>query len=1150
MGRINSSVGLISGIPINDIVDQLMKLNARPRDNLQKISDKRQQQQLSLSNVGTQLISLQLTVRKLQATALFDTRTASSGNPSALSVTTTGKPAIGNFQFTPLQTAKAQKLVSSGLVSRTDPLPAGQVSLGFGGFVDQDASLDVLNSGAGVRRGQIRITDRNGASAVVDLSAVRTVDDVIRAVGKTTGIQVRLETTNDGFRLVDLSAGSSNLKVEEVGGGTTAASLGLAGVNSGSSAVDGQRVFRLFNALTLDQLNGGTGVRFDKFVDDLEISFRDGSSPLRVDFQRIGTAPSLITGTTPGLGRTDAQVVFQAAVARQDLVGTQVSFVDDDAVVRGQETVVYNSTAKTLTFRINQGQTTASDVVAALKRNADAASLFTASLPTGAKGTGLALVDDAVTIDGPKSTLVTTAANGLNAAVKLTALESSPELDGVKLLFEDNAAVTRGNEQIVVNEAEGTITVQIDEGFSTAADVVAALNGDALVSASFAAQAAPGGDGTGLVGASDQGTTSGGAIVSRTNERTLGDLLATLNAADPSRLRAAIAADGSRIELTDLTADNGGTFSVASLNNSKVAEDLGLNSAANAAVISGRRVFAGLKTTLLANLKGGAGLGTLGLLNLTDRSGATAGVDLSAAETLQDVAEAIDGAGLGIRARVNDARNGLSLEDTTGATVSNLIVANGDGTNTADTLGVTLDAAVDRVHSGSLGRKLIGEATRLSALNGGRGVARGTLVIRDTLGTERTINLRPDTIQTVGDVLTEINAAGFAVQARVNSAGDGIELVDTAHGDKTLTVREGDLTTARDLNLLRDAATVDISGTPTQVVDGTSRATINLSGAESLDQLVARINELNIGVTAAVINDGSSFTPFRLSLESGRTGRLGAIQIDTGALGLSFGETQAAQDALLAVGDGSQVLSSSNNNFANVVDGVNVTVLQASATAVSISVSRDSAKLTATVKELVVKYNDIRANVKKLTDPTNGVLQGSNELLSVQNELADPFTRILNGIGSIQQARGLGLGLKRPTVDPDTNQIISNLDSLGDLEVDETKLADSFNNNLDAVAAFFTTKDAGFASILDKTINRLAASENALIVNRLGSLDRELTDNQTRIDRLDAVLKIQRERMLKNFYNAESAIAKIQANQTAINTLQNLATVRSTSTTS
>ena len=63
-------------------------------------------------------------------------------------------------------------------------------------------------------------------------------------------------------------------------------------------------------------------------------------------------------------------------------------------------------------------------------------------------------------------------------------------------------------------------------------------------------------------------------------EQTLGDLLDTINAADPVRLRAEIAPDGDHLRLIDLTTDTGGTFSVASTSGGKVAEELGLTGAA------------------------------------------------------------------------------------------------------------------------------------------------------------------------------------------------------------------------------------------------------------------------------------------------------------------------------------------------------------------------------------------------------------------------------------------------------------------------------------------------------------------------------------------------------------------------------------------
>ena len=165
--------------------------------------------------------------------------------------------------------------------------------------------------------------------------------------------------------------------------------------------------------------------------------------------------------------------------------------------------------------------------------------------------------------------------------------------------------------------------------------------------------------------------------------RTIGDIIERINAADPARLQAAISADGKRIELTDLTTNGGGTFAVTSSVGGHAAEELGLTAAASGDTITGRRLIAGLKTTLFGTLGGGDGLGTLGQLNLTDRSGATASVNLASAETLDDVIDAINAAAVGIEARLNSSKNGLELVDTTGSTTSNLIAADGDATDTA-----------------------------------------------------------------------------------------------------------------------------------------------------------------------------------------------------------------------------------------------------------------------------------------------------------------------------------------------------------------------------------------------------------------------------------------------------------------------------------
>ena len=101
---------------------------------------------------------------------------------------------------------------------------------------------------------------------------------------------------------------------------------------------------------------------------------------------------------------------------------------------------------------------------------------------------------------------------------------------------------------------------------------------------------------------------------------TVGDLIQALNAADPARLSAAISGDGDHIELTDLTSGSG-TFTVTSPVGGSAAEDLGLTGTATGGVITSRRLLAGLKTSLLSSLSGGSGLGALGIIQLTDRTG-------------------------------------------------------------------------------------------------------------------------------------------------------------------------------------------------------------------------------------------------------------------------------------------------------------------------------------------------------------------------------------------------------------------------------------------------------------------------------------------------------------------------------------------------
>ena len=182
MGRLQSSVGLITGIPIADTIQQLLAISARPRNRLIERTDQLRSQQVAVNSLAAGVIGVQFAGARLGDSALFQRKVATSSNEAVLGGTITGNPAAGSYQFTPIRQVQSHQLLSNGLASRSDGLGGGEVALRFGGYVDQGMALEDLNGGLGVQRGKIRITDRSGATAEIDLNFAQTIDDVLSEI--------------------------------------------------------------------------------------------------------------------------------------------------------------------------------------------------------------------------------------------------------------------------------------------------------------------------------------------------------------------------------------------------------------------------------------------------------------------------------------------------------------------------------------------------------------------------------------------------------------------------------------------------------------------------------------------------------------------------------------------------------------------------------------------------------------------------------------------------------------------------------------------------------------------------------------------------------------------------------------------------------
>src|SRR5262249_17317234 len=151
---------------------------------------------------------------------------------------------------------------------------------------------------------------------------------------------------------------------------------------------------------------------------------------------------------------------------------------------------------------------------------------------------------------------------------------------------------------------------------------------------------------------------------------------------------------------------------------------------------------------------------------------------------------------------------------------------------------------------GNLQRQSVSRGTLLTSYNGGQGVGTGSFTITNSKGQTATLNLATLKPTTIGDVIDAINSLSLGVQAKINDAGDGIALVDTAGGAGALSVADqGSGQTAAKLHLAGTA----INGT----LDGSTTFKIQLAAGDSLDTLVTQINALNAGVSASTLNDGA-----------------------------------------------------------------------------------------------------------------------------------------------------------------------------------------------------------------------------------------------------------------------------------------------------
>lgn len=700
MSQIQSSVGLITGIPIEDTVNQLMQVAGRPRDTLLARTNELAAERSALDQVGALLLGFRFSATNLSATSLFSASLASSSDSSVLSVTagTDPPPQPGAYTFTPLQKATNHQAVSSSFTDVASQLASGVFRIGVGGQVDRGVQLNTLNSGQGVPAGKIRITDRSGASAEIDLRTAISVDDVLDAINSAADIDVTASVQGDAFQLTDNSGGSGNLRVKEVGLGATAAALGLDGVNVAADQATGNDIFTLHTGALLNTLNDGAGVQIHSVGDALTVTLADATE-LTIDVSGSQTLGEIITA----INNAD-ETKLEASIAAD---GNRLELTD---LTSGGGTFEVTSTG-TVADDLGLTQTASGGVITGARLTSGLRDTLLSSLG-GGQGLGalttLDIVDragnpsvavdlstaetlgDVVNLINASGAEVTAAINNSRNGVTIT--DTSGGLGNLTISSSDTTAESLG---VDVDDAVGSVdTGSLNRQVVSESTRLADFNGGKGVRLSDFRIT----DSSGAQGAVSLNDIDAEA-------ETIGDVIDAINALSID-VEARINDTGDGLLITDL-AGGTGTLTIAEVGGGATASDLrllGESSATNEGgeqIIDGRTSFEVDLSTLeipdsvaLSTLNNGNGI-SLGSFQVTDSTGENSFfVQLDSpgdeAFTVQDVIDKINTAattaGVSVAASLNSGGTGIELTDTAGGDAALTVTDLGTGTAAAELL--------------------------------------------------------------------------------------------------------------------------------------------------------------------------------------------------------------------------------------------------------------------------------------------------------------------------------------------------------------------------------------------------------------------------------------------------------------------------------
>lgn len=389
---------------------------------------------------------------------------------------------------------------------------------------------------------------------------------------------------------------------------------------------------------------------------------------------------------------------------------------------------------------------------------------------------------------------------------------------------------------------------------------------------------------------------------------------------------------------------------------------------------------------------------------------------------------------------------------------------------------------------------------------------------------------RQSALQSLDQALATLQSAVTGLQNAVGSQALSANASDTSVASVSL---GPDATTGvyqLEVDSLGSATQTVSTGSPqtvtdpsTQNISSASSFTVTVDGHSStitpatntLDGLVAALNNSSLGVSASIVNVGSSGSPdYRLAVQSSTLGNV-SIQLSDGSNNL-LNTISTGSLATYKV-DGLPNTISSDSDSITLAQGVTVNLLGTTPanSPITISVGQSTSSAQTALQTFATAYNAVVDQLAAQHGPNAGALSGDSILAVAQQALSSiaDYTDFSDGITNLS-----GLGL--------------DLDTQGHLTFNAAEFDQSAANNFTGLSQFLGNSTSGFLGTATSALNNLedptvgaVKTEEQSITQDLTSLNSKIADQENQINQFQ-------QNLVDQLSQADATIATLQSQVT------------------